>query len=241
MIFHLGMSGSWRINPADIGKHDHLLLETDEEVTLSLNDPRRFGSLDLMPTAEVDRVAAVQGAWPGAARRRAERELVQAGIRGAQRGGEAAAARPEDRRGARQYLRLRSAVSRRDQPASSWREPDAAAAQAAGVRRSPKCWRKRSRRADRACATSPSPTASSAIFPSSSRFMIARASRAGVAARSSESSRAADRPSIARDASGMNRTAGLSGDRSHHLTRIAFAARGARRRCGPWASRRFSF
>lgn len=57
MIFHLGMSGSWRINPASIGAHDHLLLETDDEVTLSLNDPRRFGSLDLMPTAEVDQ-------WP---------------------------------------------------------------------------------------------------------------------------------------------------------------------------------
>ena len=56
MIFHLGMSGSWRINPAEIGKHDHLLLETDED-TLSLHDPRRFGSLDLMPTAEVDQ-------WP---------------------------------------------------------------------------------------------------------------------------------------------------------------------------------
>ncbi len=53
MIFHLGMSGSWRINPKDISKHDHLLLETEEEVTLSLNDPRRFGSLDLMPTTEV--------------------------------------------------------------------------------------------------------------------------------------------------------------------------------------------
>ena len=53
MIFHLGMSGSWRIDPKDIGKHDHLILATDEEVKLSLNDPRRFGSLDLMPTADV--------------------------------------------------------------------------------------------------------------------------------------------------------------------------------------------
>lgn len=53
MIFHLGMSGSWRINPAEIGAHDHLVMETDEQVTLNLNDPRRFGSLDLMPTAEI--------------------------------------------------------------------------------------------------------------------------------------------------------------------------------------------
>lgn len=48
MIFHLGMSGRWRIDPAEIGAHDHLLLETDGGHRLSLNDPRRFGSLDLV-------------------------------------------------------------------------------------------------------------------------------------------------------------------------------------------------
>ena len=30
MIFHLGMSGSWRIDHAKLEKHDHLLLETDD-------------------------------------------------------------------------------------------------------------------------------------------------------------------------------------------------------------------
>jgi formamidopyrimidine-DNA glycosylase len=48
MIFHLGMSGRWRVDPADIGAHDHLLLETDARRRLALNDPRRFGSLDLV-------------------------------------------------------------------------------------------------------------------------------------------------------------------------------------------------
>ena len=48
MIFRLGMSGRWRIDPAEIGAHDHLLLETDQGRLLSLNDPRRFGSLDLV-------------------------------------------------------------------------------------------------------------------------------------------------------------------------------------------------
>ena len=48
MIFHLGMSGRWRIDPAEIGAHDHLLLETGNGHLLSLNDPRRFGSLDLV-------------------------------------------------------------------------------------------------------------------------------------------------------------------------------------------------
>lgn len=54
MIFHLGMSGAWRVDPADIGKHDHLLLETDEGRKLHLRDPRRFGSVDLVPTVDLE-------------------------------------------------------------------------------------------------------------------------------------------------------------------------------------------
>jgi formamidopyrimidine-DNA glycosylase len=53
MVFHLGMSGSWRIDHATLEKHDHLLLETDEGKRLALNDPRRFGSVDLVPTDEL--------------------------------------------------------------------------------------------------------------------------------------------------------------------------------------------
>ena len=30
IVFHLGMSGSWRIDHAELGKHDHLLIETDD-------------------------------------------------------------------------------------------------------------------------------------------------------------------------------------------------------------------
>ena len=54
MVFHLGMSGSWRIDHANLEKHDHLLLETDEGRRLALNDPRRFGSVDLVPTDALD-------------------------------------------------------------------------------------------------------------------------------------------------------------------------------------------
>ncbi len=53
MIFHLGMSGRWRIEPEEIEKHDHLLLETDDGKRLALNDPRRFGSVDLVRKDEV--------------------------------------------------------------------------------------------------------------------------------------------------------------------------------------------
>lgn len=53
LIFHLGMSGRWRIDPNEIGKHDHLVLETADHV-VSLCDPRRFGSVDLVDTARLD-------------------------------------------------------------------------------------------------------------------------------------------------------------------------------------------
>lgn len=48
MIFHLGMSGSWRIGSAAPGKHDHLLIDTAAGQRLMLHDPRRFGSVDLV-------------------------------------------------------------------------------------------------------------------------------------------------------------------------------------------------
>jgi formamidopyrimidine-DNA glycosylase len=57
LVFHLGMSGRWRIDPLELDKHDHLLLETEEGRLLALNDPRRFGSVDLVPTGELDRWA----------------------------------------------------------------------------------------------------------------------------------------------------------------------------------------
>ena len=54
MVFHLGMSGRWRIDPAEIAKHDHLVLETGSGHVLALNDARRFGSVDLVDTAALD-------------------------------------------------------------------------------------------------------------------------------------------------------------------------------------------
>jgi formamidopyrimidine-DNA glycosylase len=53
LIFHLGMSGRWRIDPGELGPHDHLVIETDAGHRLSLNDPRRFGSLDLVRTVDL--------------------------------------------------------------------------------------------------------------------------------------------------------------------------------------------
>src|SRR3569832_1666211 len=57
LVFHLGMSGRWRVDPSEIEKHDHVLIETEEGRRVALNDPRRFGSLDLVRTEELE-------AWP---------------------------------------------------------------------------------------------------------------------------------------------------------------------------------
>lgn len=50
LVFHLGMSGRWRVDPAERQAHDHLLLETEAGRAVVLNDPRRFGFLDLVRT-----------------------------------------------------------------------------------------------------------------------------------------------------------------------------------------------
>ncbi len=53
LVFHLGMSGRWRVDPEEIEKHDHLILETGAGRMLTLNDHRRFGSLDLVRTETI--------------------------------------------------------------------------------------------------------------------------------------------------------------------------------------------
>lgn len=54
LVFHLGMSGRWRIDPAELGSHDHFLLETDRGRRAVLHDPRRFGSLDLVRSESLE-------------------------------------------------------------------------------------------------------------------------------------------------------------------------------------------
>src|SRR5439155_9459166 len=64
LVFHLGMSGRWRIDPQELGRHDHFLLETDEERRLALNDPRRFSSLDLVRSGALDAYPPFVGLGP---------------------------------------------------------------------------------------------------------------------------------------------------------------------------------
>ena len=74
-IVHLGMSGRMLIEPTagasptagerdtivafahtagQQGKHDHVIVTTDRDVRITYNDARRFGAMDLWPTAKLD-------------------------------------------------------------------------------------------------------------------------------------------------------------------------------------------
>ncbi|HEX7852652.1 MAG TPA: bifunctional DNA-formamidopyrimidine glycosylase/DNA-(apurinic or apyrimidinic site) lyase [Sphingobium sp.] len=64
MIFHLGMSGRWVVDVAELDKHDHLFLETGDGRRLALRDPRRFGFVDLVPTDALDAYPAFAAMGP---------------------------------------------------------------------------------------------------------------------------------------------------------------------------------
>jgi formamidopyrimidine-DNA glycosylase len=57
VLLHLGMSGRMMLTPLRPNMpilHEHLVLETDDGWRLGFVDPRRFGSVDLVPTALED-------------------------------------------------------------------------------------------------------------------------------------------------------------------------------------------
>lgn len=64
LVFHLGMSGHWRVDPSEVAKHDHFAMETDDGRRVALNDARRFGSLDLVPTGELPEWPALKALGP---------------------------------------------------------------------------------------------------------------------------------------------------------------------------------
>ena len=132
LVFHLGMSGRWRIDPAELGAHDHFLLETDEGRRAVLNDPRRFGSLDLVATAELEALPAFAAMGPEPL---GERVRLRLSARGAGRplgADQGHASRPADRRRPRQHLRLRGAPHGADRAVAGGGPDFAAPAGAAG-------------------------------------------------------------------------------------------------------------
>lgn len=67
LLIHLGMSGRMVIAPAGANApapHEHLTMVTEDGWQVGFVDPRRFGSLDLVPTAEEDAHRLLAGLGP---------------------------------------------------------------------------------------------------------------------------------------------------------------------------------
>ena len=76
LLIHLGMSGRMLISGDPLGKfvhdhpapekHDHVVLHMDNGARITFNDPRRFGAMDLLDTADADahKLLAVLGPEP---------------------------------------------------------------------------------------------------------------------------------------------------------------------------------
>ncbi len=76
LLIHLGMSGRMQVSGDPLGnfahahaapeKHDHVILEMASGARITFNDPRRFGAMDLLPTAtqEAHKLLATLGPEP---------------------------------------------------------------------------------------------------------------------------------------------------------------------------------
>jgi formamidopyrimidine-DNA glycosylase len=67
VLLHLGMSGRMvltQARPNAPAAHEHLVLETDDGWRVGFVDPRRFGSVDLVPTAAEDQHRLLAGLGP---------------------------------------------------------------------------------------------------------------------------------------------------------------------------------
>src|SRR5471032_2233803 len=74
LVMHLGMSGSFRVEDAKIAKyhheksksvaHDHVVFHMSNGATVTFNDPRRFGSMKLVPRAKLDHEPLLRSIGP---------------------------------------------------------------------------------------------------------------------------------------------------------------------------------
>ncbi len=67
VLIHLGMSGRVLVRPIGAvqpDRHEHLTLATDAGSEVGFIDPRRFGALDLLPTAQEDHHRLLAGLGP---------------------------------------------------------------------------------------------------------------------------------------------------------------------------------
>jgi formamidopyrimidine-DNA glycosylase len=54
LVIHLGMSGWMSLHGDGLGKHDHVVMETDAPARIVFTDHRRFGLMTLIDTVKID-------------------------------------------------------------------------------------------------------------------------------------------------------------------------------------------
>jgi formamidopyrimidine-DNA glycosylase len=67
VLIHLGMSGRMNLTPGTPNTdaaHEHLVIEVDDGWRVGFVDPRRFGSVDLVPTTDEDQHKLLAGMGP---------------------------------------------------------------------------------------------------------------------------------------------------------------------------------
>jgi formamidopyrimidine-DNA glycosylase len=74
LLMHLGMSGSFRVDDAKIAKyhheksksttHDHVVFHMSNGATVTFNDPRRFGSMKIVPRAKLEQEPLLRALGP---------------------------------------------------------------------------------------------------------------------------------------------------------------------------------
>ena len=65
LVMHLGMSGSFRVNDEDGGDpHDHVVFRMSSGATITFNDPRRFGFMDVLSVASLEERRGVGALGP---------------------------------------------------------------------------------------------------------------------------------------------------------------------------------
>jgi formamidopyrimidine-DNA glycosylase len=74
LVMHLGMSGSFRVDNGQIAKyhheksksvsHDHVVFHMSNGATVTFNDPRRFGSMKLVPRAKLEHEPLLRSIGP---------------------------------------------------------------------------------------------------------------------------------------------------------------------------------
>ncbi len=125
LVMHLGMSGSFHVSQEKdkrLGRyyherskhlaHDHIVFHMSSGSSVTFNDPRRFGSMKLVARDKLDAEPLLKGLGPEPLGNEFDAAMLARACLGKKTSLKAALLDQTDRRRPRQYLCLRSALSR---------------------------------------------------------------------------------------------------------------------------------